>query len=211
MSRTKKHLSIAEKFGYLTVSSEPYYLKNKSGRKVEHYEATCKCGGKAVVSAYNLKSGHTKSCGCYRKEQVDLALKTHGETQKTPEYIAWNNAKQRCIRTTHKHYFRYGGRGISMCKRWLDGYENFLEDMGRRPSPKHSLDRKDNDGNYDPENCKWSTQKEQIINSTISVPVININTGVFFDTIKEAAHGHNIKPQTLRYRVEVNKGNIVRI
>jgi len=197
-------------FGDLTVLTM-YFKKRKSGFNVSYCNAKCVCGNVVSVPASNLKNGHTKSCGCFHKSQTAKANKTHGEACKTSEYSAWFNAKQRCIREDHPSYKRYGGRGITMCDRWLNSFENFLEDMGRRPSSLHSIDRKDNDGHYEPSNCRWATKKEQIINSTISVPVINMNTGIFFETIKEAAHSHNIKHQTLRYRVEVNKGNIVRI
>jgi len=84
---------------------------------------------------------------------------SHGMSR-TPEYRAWHNMKDRCFNLNHKYYSHYGGRGITVCDRWLN-LENFLADMGSRPTAKHSLDRIDNDSNYSVENCRWATKAEQ--------------------------------------------------
>jgi len=90
---------------------------------------------------------------------------THGKS-KTSEYKAWQDMKYRCYNPNNKDYPNYGGRGIAVCDRWLESFDNFLEDMGRKPGIKYSLDKIDNDGNYEPGNCRWATQKEQGYNKS---------------------------------------------
>lgn len=117
------------------------------------WECFCKCGKVTIVNANSLKTGNTKSCGC--------RLKHHG-LYKTPEYEAWASIKKRCLCTTHHAYDRYGGRGIKICSRWIKSFENFLKDMGKRPSADQSIDRFPNpNGNYEPSNCRWATRTQQ--------------------------------------------------
>lgn len=89
--------------------------------------------------------------------------RTHGDSR-SPEYLVWNAMRGRCLNPKNPAYIHYGARGIGICPRWLS-YENFLADMGRRPSPAHELDRRDNDGDYEPGNCRWATHKEQTRNT----------------------------------------------
>lgn len=128
----------------------------------------CDCGQERLVERVKLKGGKTKSCGCLRNELTAArgrAMKTHGETVGiiTVEYRTWSSMRKRCLDPKTKYYYNYGGRGIGIDKRW-DSFPNFLEDMGRRPSPLHSLDRVDSNGDYSPLNCRWSTRSVQARN-----------------------------------------------
>ncbi len=128
------------------------------------WEFICECGNK-VVRRVSHVTGHrgTSSCGCLPKERATK----HGHVAdgKIPsEYRIWSGIKARCLNENSSAYASYGGRGITMCDRWHDSFENFLADMGTRPSSKHSVDRIDNDGDYSPTNCHWATATEQARN-----------------------------------------------
>lgn len=134
----------------------------------------CTCGQTKLVKAYQLRSGKAGSCGCGRKEwgkQRGAASRKHGESghrrgrvqHATAEYQAWTQCIQRCQNPKHQQYPDYGGRGLTVDPSWLgpDGYQNFLIDMGRRPTANHSLDRRDNSMGYSPHNCRWALPVEQ--------------------------------------------------
>ena len=153
-----------KKFGYLTVirrngSSMP------SGRKGNaKWLCRCICGQERSVVGSKLIRGENRSCGCKKGEFITVSLTTHGMTG-TTTYHVWGNMMKRCLNPKEARYYRYGGRGIGVCKRWMK-FENFLADMGTRPSRKHSLDRKDNDKGYSKKNCRWATSIQQSNNKS---------------------------------------------
>ena len=134
------------------------------------WRCDCSCGGSKVVKAACMFSGDTKSCGCLRREVMRAKATKHGACmpgQRTPEYWIHRRLMDRCMNPNDKNWKDYGSRGISVCERWLGehGFENFLADKGVRPSPQHSIDRwPNNDGNYEPDNTRWATKKEQVDN-----------------------------------------------
>ena len=145
-------------FGRLTVIS-----RSGSATAGATWECRCSCGNMLIVTSNNLTTGNTKSCGCLPRE----GALTHGDwrgRRATKEYAAWSGMKTRCGNPKHNRWKNYGGRGIRVCDRWLNSFENFLADMGRKPLPELSLDRIDNDGDYEPGNVRWATATEQANN-----------------------------------------------
>lgn len=157
-----------ERFGRLTAIE---CIGRKGAGKGLYWRCSCDCGNATEVLSSNLGT-RVNSCGCLSREESSRRLKnavetrtTHGQSQGgSPEYRAWKCMMTRCYNPRRAKYKRYGGRGIVVCDRWRQSFESFLADMGARPSPQHSLDRKDNNGNYTPDNCRWATQQEQARN-----------------------------------------------
>lgn len=167
------------------------------------------CGTERLVLGGSLKNGKTKSCGCLQRESVierNISNSTHGHTVKqmsNKTYQAWKGIKDRCFNKDSNGYKNYGGRGISICERWANSFERFLADMGEAPRGM-SIDRINNNGNYEPSNCKWSTPKEQA-NNRRSNRHTNI-TGKAL-SIAQAAFALGVKYSTLLYRINAQGSN----
>lgn len=152
------------RYGRLLVLS--FSKKGEDGKTL--FECKCDCGKTHTTRRRNLVSGSSTSCGCFRREFIGEKSVTHGLSRvssKASEYVAWQQMKHRCLNPKNRAWHRYGGRGIKVCDEWINSFENFLADMGFKPTPTHSLDRfPNNDGNYEPGNCRWATKKEQANN-----------------------------------------------
>lgn len=184
-----------ERFGRLLVVERDLSRGPKPTRWLCH----CNCGNSVSVVAYCLGNGHTTSCGCARNELSAQRNTKHGFSKKISEYNIWKLMRQRCNNPNVSQYKDYGGRGIRICERWND-FSLFLEDMGKRPSPQHSLDRwPDPNGPYDPDNCRWATRAEQARNTRRNV-FIEIDGKKI--VAKDAAVAAGIEPSKTHWRLK---------
>ena len=150
-----------QKFGRLTA------IKKVIEKYITKYKCMCDCGEEVIIDHRSLKSGATKSCGCLRRDRLLEKNYKHGHKKRfeqTKEYLAWVSMKDRCLNPNFKDYDRYGGRGIKVCERWLNSFENFLDDVGLAPNIEYSIDRIDNNGNYEPGNVRWADDWTQVNN-----------------------------------------------
>lgn len=160
---------VGGEFGKLKVES----FSHKEGGNY-YWSCRCECGTLRIVDGSSLKSGRTRSCGCLKKELMKSSRTTHGQYKDgktTTEINRWMGMKSRCYNLNSPHYKDYGGRGIKVCDRWLESFDNFFEDLGKCPEGM-TLDRINNDGDYEPGNVKWSTRKEQANNRRNNRPII---------------------------------------
>jgi len=175
---------IGKRFGKL------YVIKDvgTSGNGCSLFKCRCDCGVEKIIIGGSLtKKNGTKSCGCLIRERTIEIKTTHGKT-KTPEYRAWAAFLNRCYNKNNKNYDRYGKKGIKVCDRWKDSFLNFLEDMGNRPSSKHTVDRKNPYGDYTPENCRWATLLQQSHNQRVHLTSTTGFAGVYY--VKKKDHYH---------------------
>ena len=166
---------------------------------IRHWRVICECGTEKVVAQASLRGGCTKSCGCLQREKAAAAHTTHGLSDH-PLYAAWGWMRTRCRNPNFIEYDRYGGRGIKVCERWGE-FTAFLEDMGPTFRPGLSLDRIDNDGDYEPGNCRWVTQKTQCRNTRRNRTITCMGET---KCVAEWAEHLNISPYTLYGRL--NRG-----
>lgn len=202
MVKTFKY-KVGDKVGRLTILRD-YSERVENGRMYRFMDVICDCGEKRKVLYANLiKPSHTTSCGCVQKEVRSTASLTHGHSgeHRTQTYRAWEAMKYRVANPSSKDYENYGGRGITVCDRWLEkgrGFQNFLEDMGVCPET-YSIDRIDVNGNYTPENCRWADIMTQAYNKQntyrvtykgeqVTMRDLAILTGISYDTLYARIH-----------------------
>ena len=160
--RPRRLALTGQRFGRWLVikKAEPLMLQSKQS----HWLCRCDCGIERVCQATSLRNGRSQSCGCRAAELAADRFRTHGDTvnrKDSKEWRAWKDAKARCHNTKHHWFKGYGAKGVTMCPAWRTDYPAFLRDMGRAPTPDHSLDRINPAGNYEPGNCRWATRQEQ--------------------------------------------------
>lgn len=159
-----------QRFGKLIVLERVENRIRASGRQDVVWKCKCDCGTIKNIRSTCLLLGMSNSCGCVNIERIRNLNLSHNMCN-TKEYKAWSKLKSRCYTKTDNKYYAYGARGIKVCDRWLESFDNFYKDMGDAPTKKHSIDRIDVNGNYEPSNCRWATNKEQSNNKTTNVYV----------------------------------------
>ncbi len=180
------------RYGRLIVIEFAGKEKTKATKYV--YKCQCDCGNITYIRNSHLTTKQIVSCGCYNKEKKSKHNLSH-----TPEYTAWKHLKERCSNTKCREYCNYGARGIRVCDEWKNSFVDFLVDMGRKPSPKHSIERINNDGNYCFENCKWATNLEQGNNKRWNVYIEYRGEKL---SISQLARKSSISRSTLEYRLK---------
>lgn len=162
----------------------------------------CECECRKIWSANAGQLKHIKSCGCLARVALLKSVTTHGR-KGTVEHNTWNRIQQRCTNSNAPDYPRYGGRGIQMCERWRNSFEAFYADMGARPGKGYSIERKENNGHYEPDNCRWATAKEQSNNRRNNHPVTHNGKTL---TLTQWAEIKKMNPSTLSSRFQKDMG-----
>lgn len=205
MGKPNINTPIGTRYGRLVTKSQPY-----TSNSVTWVECRCDCGSIKEYRVPNLRKGNTLSCGCLQKELQSKRKTTHGERQGskwTAEYMIWRNMKSRCEERENTSWANYGGRGITLCPEWSESFQSFLDDMGRRPNSKDTLERIDNEKGYSPNNCCWASRLTQANNK---------RTNVFIEyqglrkTIAEWSRYIGIDYFTLQNRITKRKWDIER-
>ena len=181
-----------QRFGKLTAIKRDFSKENK--RLCWFFQ--CDCGNVKSIGKNNVVNSNTTSCGCYVIESNKQKMTIHGLVYHEL-YETWSTMKKRCYKEYNKDYPRYGGRGIRVCKRWLDSFANFLEDMGERPQGC-TLDRINNNGYYEPSNCRWANSIQQNSNRS-GLRQVEIN-GIVYNTVAEASRATGLSRRQIYYR-----------
>ena len=189
-------------FGRLKVLS---YATDKSKARRHYWNCICDCGNIKTIRSDALISGKTLSCGCLQKEKVKALSFKHGKS-KTRVYKIWEGVIARVNNSSNARYHRYGGRGITVCEEWLQ-FENFYKDMGEPPTNKHEIDRIDNDGNYEPSNCRWVLPIQNTYNKGARTTSTSQYKGVHYDKNRNKwvarVHKDNKKVFFKRFETEI--------
>ena len=198
-------ISVGDRFHRLVV------VREVTGRGRREWECKCDCGGIVPrVGKSNLVRGTTGSCGCRQRENASRSSKQlhtrHGQRH-TREYAAWHSMKDRCFNKNSNAFKDYGLRGITVTQPWVESFEAFFAEVGRRPSPRHTLGRIDNNGNYEPGNVRWETMSEQARNRRSSR---HITCNGVTRLLVEWSQATGLKRNTITRRIDVYGWSVAR-